>query len=448
MENDVKHAEADHGAAGHEGLAPLPAPPAPQGKATGTLWNVLLFVGLALAGAAIGYSIAALLGGGEATGTAETIAQPSPEWAFGWKDALYLVPGIAVLLMGVLAVHEAGHLVGGWLAGFRFMLFIVGPLRVQRTGRGIEVGWNRQAALAGGLAASTPSDPHADDLDRRTALLVAGGPVMSVMVAAGALALYYALGADDWTSANAAKHAVLAARALFFFGIASAGIAVVTLIPARTSGFYTDGARLWRLWRGGPSAARDEAVIKLGQAMMGAERPHNWPLDWIEAARSEPDGSLFDALGHQMAYYHALDAGTTDEAVACLRHALGTYGGLPATVQHSLALEAAFVEGALRADGPAARAWYERAEAGPFIEPSTVLRAEAAVLAAEGHAEAASACAEEASAASEDSLYPGYALAERDWLHIIDGPARKAADPGAADPATARPASSNEVREG
>ncbi|HLL46822.1 MAG TPA: hypothetical protein VK399_08925 [Longimicrobiaceae bacterium] len=57
-------------------------------------------------------------------------------------------------------MDEAGHLLGGRLAGCRALLIVVGPFRVERTGTGVRVSLNPGAAIAGGLAVSVPEDTH------------------------------------------------------------------------------------------------------------------------------------------------------------------------------------------------------------------------------------------------------------------------------------------------
>ena len=45
----------------------------------------------------------------------------------GWHLAAF----VPVTLL-VIAWHELGHVVGGWLSGFRLVLFAVGPLKIER----------------------------------------------------------------------------------------------------------------------------------------------------------------------------------------------------------------------------------------------------------------------------------------------------------------------------
>src|SRR5690606_38658246 len=106
-----------------------------------------------------------------------------------------LGPGLVVVLavavyVACIAVHEAGHLLAGRLMGYRPLLFIAGPFRIERVGDAIRFGLNRSIALAGGLAVCVPVG--LDDLRRRTLVMAAGGPVASLVVGVQSLAIWMA----------------------------------------------------------------------------------------------------------------------------------------------------------------------------------------------------------------------------------------------------------------
>src|SRR5690349_8361613 len=74
----------------------------------------------------------------------------------------------AAIIFGVtlpLFLHEAGHLVGGKLVGFRFAMYAAGPIMITRQGGRLKVQFHRHWALYGGIAASMPVNDR--DLLRR-----------------------------------------------------------------------------------------------------------------------------------------------------------------------------------------------------------------------------------------------------------------------------------------
>jgi len=285
---------------------------------------------------------------------------------------------VVMLLLSVL-LHELGHLIGGRLVGFHFLLLIVGPFKVQRIGPRLHYGWNRHLNLAGGLAASVPKDHR--HLRWRMFLMVAGGPAISLLCTG--LALYFVFrfvfSLEPWQQGL-----------LLLFGAMNSAISLLTLIPLPTCGFASDGSRLLLLVRGGPTAARWCAAVALSY-MAISQRPREWDRTVLEAALAVPDGSLDDVSAHFLAYSAALDHGDSAATTRHLTYFLTNRQAYPLALQPALFLEAAYWA-AQQGDAPASRIWLEQATDGALIEPHTRARAKAAVLLAEGrYAEAAAA---------------------------------------------------------
>ena len=234
------------------------------------------------------------------------------------QRALVIAFCVLALLL-VLLAHEVGHLFGGRLVGFRAFLLIVGPLRLERSESGWTMHLNTSLALSGGLAGSAAID--ARDLKRRTAVMVAGGPVASVTLALGA---WLALRAFDLVpfDANASFASFVTFFTLQMIAGASAVIALATLIPMTTSGFLSDGARLLRLWRGGPVAERDSAIQAIMGSSLSGVRPRDWDPALIGAACALRDASMFEFIAQQFAQMHAADRGDIAHSLDQLRQLL------------------------------------------------------------------------------------------------------------------------------
>lgn len=319
--------------------------------------------------------------------------------------------GFMLLIPVVLVVHEGGHLLGGRLVRFRFHLFVVGPLMVVRTTEGIRARLNTNLSLYGGLAASVPTAFH--DLNRRMAVMVAGGPAASLMSGAVAIATYLAVGLHTVVPEGAVPVAWLGSQGVLMFGGASLGIGLITLVPATTSGFFTDGARLWRLLRDHPTAERDTAATMVG--LLGlTQRPRDWDANLVATASAGEDGSLFDVEGRRLAYLHALDTGRLEAAREWLQKALDRIIHYPPSMRSLLPAEAAFVEGAIRQDGAAAERWLDHVADRTFLDDSTWLRAQAA--AAYANDRPVHDLLDGARSTLAASTAPGIAEAERDWI--------------------------------
>ncbi len=381
------------------------APPPPFPARKKTLLRAALVVVLPMLGGAV-------LGGLGARYVPGLI----PDRRFSGAELAATAVVLAALLVGVVAIHEAGHLLGGRLAGFRALLFVVGPFRVERTGTGVRTSLNRSAAVAGGLAVSVPEDTH--DLRRRFLLMIAGGPAATLLTGILALALRGPLGLAP-VPADAGFGRALAAVALAAFGVASLFIAAATLVPARTGGFYSDGARILRLLRGGPDTEREVAILALMALSMAGRRPRGWDPALVALALGAADGTSFDVVGRQLAYAHALDRDEPAEARRQLEAALALEEVLPPVVRPGLLLMGAYFAAAHDGDAARARALFARAGTGLMVPPYVRLLAEAAVCLAEGDARRAADLLERSEAQLGGALDRGGAVADLERIRRL-----------------------------
>ena len=348
-----------------------PPPPALSGLKKAGGWKMV--VGM-LVGGAIG-AVGGFLGMRMGT---DLMLPGLPKWVALFH--LLLLPFVWLI---VVAFHELGHLVGGWIGGGRFLLYVVGPFSWKRTPAGVRFAWNNNLNVAGGLASCLPLDP-ARTTPRRTAVMIAGGPVFSVVLAV--LMLWLAAGLTVIATAPVlifAQHTamIIAGMSLLIF--------LVTVIPGSGGGFKTDGRRFFELIRGDARSVQESAVMTLTTASLGGVRPADYDPRLVAQAISLRDGSLFDLYAHLTASHHFFDTGQPARAQALLDHVLASEEQLAPFARDTLRCDYAWLLARHTSDVAAARAWLDYA--GPLdIDPATRLRAEAAVLLAEGRlAEAA-----------------------------------------------------------
>jgi hypothetical protein len=340
----------------------------------------------------------------------------------GGSAALEIGGFLGLLLLAlpvILSIHEAGHIVGGTLAGLRFQLFIVGPLRIARRGEGISVGLNRKASLYGGMAGCAPVDDRR--VGPRMAAMVAGGPASSLLT--GGLLLAAGLLLDPGPGARAgAGWGGLMPDALLLAGGMSLAIALVTLIPARTSGFLTDGARLLVLARGGDEAEREQAIWQIYARSLAGTRPRDWPEGAVADALRPEDGGVFEYVARSLAHARALDAGGCGEARPHLLRCLELWSEVPAVLRPNLAREAACFEASCRGDAARGRSWLDAAGGrGAFMDEMLEVRAEVAVERAAGTELPAAEVRERVEEARAGAVDRGMAAAQADWtLRLLE----------------------------
>jgi hypothetical protein len=326
--------------------------------------------------------------------------------ALGTLGTAWLIVLLVLLLYVVLIIHECGHLLGGRLVGSRFMLLIVGPLRILREQRGIRVGLNKNLAAYGGMAASMPQGEQ--NIQRKMLVMVAGGPVASLLFAllAGGLGLWPGL--------------LPKVVALLFVitALLSALIFVGTSIPTYTGGFFTDGARILMLLKGGPGVERWSANTLLNSLVLAGRLPREWSPVLLQKSTAIPDGTLDDAVGCSFAYYYNLDTGNIAEARKFLQRQLMALDQMPSIVRPNFLLEAAYFEARYHANAETARRWLEQARGG-IVERATRLRVEAAVLLAEGRKDEARVRIQEGLRNVKNAMYLGSGRLEEVLLQSL-----------------------------
>lgn len=302
----------------------------------------------------------------------------------------------------VLLTHELGHLLFGKLAGMRPFLLITGPLKMVATQKGWQVSLNTNIALAGGLAACMPV--RTETMRRDLLWLVVGGPITSLL---GSLLgfLLYALVPDgsSWSFFG------------LLFGVTAGAIFLVTLVPAKTSGFMTDGAQILSLLRGGIEAEQRALILILQAEALNGVRPRDYSPEILQRMLSMRCNPTMDASVDLLAYYHHLDRGDVEQAGQLLDQILARENDLPEGLKQAVYLEAAFFQAACQKQPQPARQFFQRG-GGALTEKHTLLRSEAAVLFAEGHFSEAREKFSKAQPLFENAFDIGGAQAEKEWL--------------------------------
>jgi hypothetical protein len=346
-------------------------PPAQTSAKQRRRWRSTLNFGLLMLGGAIVGYYGARLGIG--------LLLPVPH-------KTYLLVGLAFVPLAWLVavgVHELGHVVGGWLVGGRFLLWVVGPFMVRRTPTGIRFERNRSVNLGGGMSACLPLDPQTIT-PGRVVVMIAGGPIASGLLTIALLWLSVAL----MLPAQPPLWLVLCQHVTMITVGLSVLIFGFTVFPGSAAGFKTDGRRIIDLLQHDRRSDQEAALMALSTASLAGVRPTDYDPDLVRRAVALNDGSLFDLYGQLNAYYHAAYQGDWAAAQHYLDRVLVGEDKLAPFVRDTLRCEYAWLL-ARSASAPAeARAWLDTAGQLDF-DPATRLRAEAAVLLAEGnHAEA------------------------------------------------------------
>jgi len=225
------------------------------------------------------------------------------------------------------------------------MAIFVGPVAISRLGRDAFRLQLRPVPLGG----SVWTGPRRWDGDERFRhdyfWVMVAGPATSLVV--GALGL--------WLTPSSTM--------AWSWSLISLVIGAGTLIPARyPSGMTTDGEKLLRLGRSGPT---DRALVALRMLILTV-RPRDWDPALVAVASAESESQLGEAIDATMfLYYRALDSEDVAGAGVLLQRLIdytcGTARWPRTTVSIEVAIEAGLFEAAWRGDIAAAREWLARA---------------------------------------------------------------------------------------
>jgi hypothetical protein len=268
---------------------------------------------------------------------------------------------LPLLFLLVLAVHEAGHLLGGFRHGMRFLLFIVGPFQWSRTPSGIRFSWIFNLGTLGGLAASTPNPDR--PMKPQLLSLIAGGPIASLLLAIMGLA---AVGLEGRIGTYGL---ILGALSLLIF--------LVTAIPLRAGGFMSDGMQFIEVIRGGPAVEERQALIVLMAQSLGGTRPRDLDGAVIRQALDFESAEPVRRVAARLyAYLVAVDSGS-ERAAEHAAWLAENIDGFPDGFRQSIAIELA-LHAATTGDLAGARDWLKRAKGG-VVDASRRALAEAYV---------------------------------------------------------------------
>lgn len=314
----------------------------------------------AVLGGALGYAIAAA-----------GLSHPAIEQTMDALSAWDLL-ALPLIILFVIAVHEAGHLAGGLLRGMRFLIFVVGPLQWTRTVSGIRFNWVFNLGTLGGLAACMP-DPQRP-LARQMLPMILGGPLASILLAA------LCLGAWSFADGRPAAYLLIA-------GLFSALIFVATAVPMRAGGFMSDGRQFLEMRRGGPAVrARLRLTLLMAQSLAGT-RPAQWDQALIDESLADTgDEPLRRVAALYYALLHAQDAGRIDHARQRAEQLAQRIDDYPDGFRQAMAIELALFHALWLRDLETADSWLARSRGG-VVDGSRRALAEAAVAALRGDSE-------------------------------------------------------------
>ena len=299
---------------------------------------------------------------------------------FGSYSALFVsilpllfVVSLVPIMISIVTIHEAGHVLAGWLVGFRFEAVTIGPISI--------VGGPGRPALKLGRLETLNGTAHMEidavkRLRSRLTIFIAGGPLATMI---SCLAVEFIL----QSRIGAAWPPLLWGIAQLFV-VWSLLVLVVNLFPfLRKNGQFTDGARLTHLYFSLPKARRWLSIQALGLQHRTGVNLHECKKTWIRAATSLTDCSRDALVGFLYAY---LQSCAQKDAIAAAAHLERCLERIPLLHKHLscvLIQEASVFHAWFRRDSRKAKEWLNKLETPEALPALSQIRIDVAIRCAE-----------------------------------------------------------------
>jgi hypothetical protein len=278
----------------------------------------------------------------------------------------YILPLFFLAFALTLVVHEFGHLLAGWIVGFRFNSIAIGPFTVRREYGRLKV-QVRRALPAGGFAGMQVN--RVRRLRRRLLVFIAGGPIANLLSAA-LVASFFAY--EPWPTSS------LSVAGEIFWKI-SVMIGVANFFPFRLGVLYPDGARIAMLFTSRDKSRRWMSLSAVGAQSLAGVRPKCWKRTWLDAAGRVSDDSVDDFAGNWVAYATANDRKDVPVAAFHLERCLGLVTLLGPSLQDLVVLEAAIFTAWFRQNAVLAEKWKAQVRKLKAVSPLMLIRADIAL---------------------------------------------------------------------
>lgn len=282
-------------------------------------------------------------------------------WWAQWAHAHHLPPGsgglfwprfILVLLI-TTTLHELGHAGVGRAVGMKLRSFLVGPFQWTISQGRWKFQFTPQKILAaGGAVGLVPTNPRQSQWN--DICMIAGGPMASLLT--GLVAAGLALTAPGRSYEHAWG---------FFALLSTIGVVecIVNLLPLRPDGFYSDGARIYQLLKGGPWADLHRALAVVMATTVTPLRPRDYDIEAIQRASLSFVHGPHAVLLRLFASSYYLDRGELTLACEAVSEAESVYEQSAWEIPAGLCIGFAYRIAFLRRDAVCARRWWDRMEA-------------------------------------------------------------------------------------
>lgn len=279
-------------------------------KALQTTGIILLCM---LIGYGVGFGLGHLLGGGADGESIDKI-----------KMAEAVLIAFAALVIGVFAntiLHEAGHLVGGLLTGYKFLSFRIFNLTLQKEADG----WCwKKFSLMGTLGQCLMCPPHTPDVPYFWYNV--GGVMVNLIICVISGTMLYAF---DLTMILFGFCVMLLATGIWFL--------LMNAIPMTPGGVPNDGKNILILWRHPEQRKHFHNMLAVAAEQSRGKRVCEMSEEWFESTPVTKDSTVMEMSARNLHYARLMDEMRFDEAREVAEELMSLGASLPQLFQMEVA---------------------------------------------------------------------------------------------------------------
>lgn len=279
-------------------------------KALQTTGIILLCM---LIGYGVGFGLGHLLGGGADGESIDKI-----------KMAKAVLIAFAALVVGVFTnaiLHEAGHLVGGLLTGYKFLSFRIFNLTLQKEADG----WCwKKFSLMGTLGQCLMCPPHTPDVPYFWYNV--GGVMVNLIICVISGTMLYAF---DLTMMPFVFCVMLLATGIWFL--------LMNAIPMTPGGVPNDGKNILILWRHPAQRKHFHNMLAVAAEQSRGKRVCEMSEEWFESTPVTKDSTVMEMSARNLHYARLMDEMRFDEAREVAEELMSLGASLPQLFQMEVA---------------------------------------------------------------------------------------------------------------
>lgn len=240
------------------------------------------------------------------------------------KMAEAVLFAFAALVVGVLAnaiLHEAGHLVGGLLTGYKFLSFRIFNLTLQKENDG----WHwKKFSIMGTLGQCLMCPPHTQNVPYFWYNV--GGVMVNLIICVISGMILYAF---DLPIIPFELCVMLLVTGVWFL--------FVNAIPMTSGGVPNDGKNILILWRHPEQRKHFHNMLSVAAEQSSGKRVCEMPEEWFESPPVTRESTVMEMSARNLLYTRLMDEMRFDEAREVAEELISLGTSLPQLFQMEVA---------------------------------------------------------------------------------------------------------------